>query len=861
MTNEQIIYLGPEEELTSVRERLENTQAGRIMLVIPPQTQLRSHVGWRLLHSRMRELGKDVLVISSDRQIRAVAKAAGFRVADSQETSPSNRPRLGSRPTRTDTGGRTNLRSRTLPGKSMPDTRTMRPGQQPNQQRRAINEAERQQVPQSRSVASRKQPRAGKATAAEGVDAASSTFNMQDIKLETPYELRIEPTPSARPLLPEEHDEEPDTLTEDYHVARSIREAAQGRDAGTAVPPSGRREPSSGRPGQSDMTSHPAEMDDDLFSYMEDIQPVPLPEQRASTYIQDTEPEMLNISHIPTAVQEPEIEDLGDEGDIRIRQDSLGEPIEEEADTEETQQVYGTPPHDSRTGENARPKFEDFGDGDELLPIPDRPIRVAPSTAHTSGAIAASSAGRQRGEPRPIIQSQPQARRVSTTPPTQQTRKPISTKGGRNVTKPPVSKPVNKGPSLISNHRASRITAIVFISFVVLVLAVLAFLFFGANATVTITVPSQLLNSSAPYEASINRNDTQHNTIPSQVLTYTASVTDQGTATGTTRQGNSVASGTVIFTNQGSQPLDIPTGTVLSTSIGTGAVQFLTTADVLVEPVNVNNPPAVVPVQAKYPGDSGNVAPNSISIIPPDMLMKIASNNQIPSTSVNLSVTNPGSTIGGGAANVQAVSANDVNTLEKSLHQQLRSQITKWLATAVHKGDVQGTLIPNVLGSSTPLSGEKLVTIPAVGQPTANGKFTGILSIDISVLVIRSAAIQAMGRTQLMAAALKEKPVSVLATQLPINATVAKSISSKDGTTLTIDVTAAGHVVQRISAQDISNLVAGKGVDQAKSDIMNGAGGINSVINTRIDIFPSFLGIIPFRPEQIHVIVQPGPVS
>jgi hypothetical protein len=37
MTNEQIIYLGPEEELTSVRERLENTQAGRVMLVIPTQ--------------------------------------------------------------------------------------------------------------------------------------------------------------------------------------------------------------------------------------------------------------------------------------------------------------------------------------------------------------------------------------------------------------------------------------------------------------------------------------------------------------------------------------------------------------------------------------------------------------------------------------------------------------------------------------------------------------------------------------------------------------------------------------------------------------------------------------------------------
>src|SRR6516165_8502813 len=106
MANEQIIYVGPEEELTNVRERLEHTQAGRIMLVIPPQTQLRSHVGWRLLRSRVRELGQDVLVISSDRQIRAVAKAAGFRVADSLESSLSDSARPNNGPVRSNTGAK-----------------------------------------------------------------------------------------------------------------------------------------------------------------------------------------------------------------------------------------------------------------------------------------------------------------------------------------------------------------------------------------------------------------------------------------------------------------------------------------------------------------------------------------------------------------------------------------------------------------------------------------------------------------------------------------------------------------------------------------------------------------------------------
>ena len=83
---EQIIYLPPEEDLTNVTERLAQTQVQRIMLVVPSQTQLRSHVSWRILFSRVREMGKDVLVFSPDRQIRLIAREAGFRVADSLDS-------------------------------------------------------------------------------------------------------------------------------------------------------------------------------------------------------------------------------------------------------------------------------------------------------------------------------------------------------------------------------------------------------------------------------------------------------------------------------------------------------------------------------------------------------------------------------------------------------------------------------------------------------------------------------------------------------------------------------------------------------------------------------------------------------
>ena len=79
----QVLYIDPEENLTTVRERLEHTSAHSVALVIPPQTQLHSPVVWRLLHRYTREMGKDVSVVSSDPQIRAIAQCAQFKVASS----------------------------------------------------------------------------------------------------------------------------------------------------------------------------------------------------------------------------------------------------------------------------------------------------------------------------------------------------------------------------------------------------------------------------------------------------------------------------------------------------------------------------------------------------------------------------------------------------------------------------------------------------------------------------------------------------------------------------------------------------------------------------------------------------------
>ncbi len=839
MANEKIIYLGPEEELINVRERLENTKAGSIILVIPPQTQLRSHVGWRLLRSRVRELGQDVLIISSDRQIRAVAKAAGFRVADSLESPPSDRPRPINRPVRSNASGKASQGANKQASNARA-SRSLQSGQQ--------------HIPSS-SGKNGDMLSGSENTSRESDTFASSTFEIEEMPYDSHYDFPMETVPAPQSDVGDREDAEVDSLVEDYYLARSIREAAKSSDSSQLSSTIEDPETTSGTFEQSSKIPQPGEIEDDPLGYMEDIQPTALPEQRASTVIHDIDQGVPDISDVPTDVYDAEVEDLGDVGGGVLHDDwashTLDEQTLEELDNQGTPRVYRMPPRDNSMGNTMRPSLEDFGDEDDLLPpsskIEDQPTRVTPSTV-------------ARREPQPIIQPSTKARKVTVNPTTQQTNKPkaTTTNKSRVVTTPTL----NRQASSNSNRNSKRILAIVSISLGVLLLALLLFIYFASNATVTVVVPSQSLSvTNQQYVASMDPQNGQQNTIPSQILTYTPTARGQGTATGTIKQGNQVATGIVTFSNKGSKPLDIPSGTVLSTNSAT-PVQFATIADVYVPPDQSSNGiPSIAPVQAQLPGESGNVAANTIIIIPPDSLTRIAQNNpgSVP-TPTNLTVTNTDPTAGGGATNVKAVTSNDANALAAALQKQIQNEVNAWLKVVVHPGDVTGTLVPDVLTSSTPLPGETFITTPAVGQPAPGGKFSGVLTAKVSVLVIRKASIQVAGRVQLMAQALHMNPPAVLATSLPVTVNVTKSTPSQDGKSLTVVIDSTGHVVQQVPAQQISQLLAGKSVDQAKSYINSGQAGITGVVNTNIVVFPPFLGFMPFRSGQIHIVIEPGPV-
>lgn len=835
MTDEQIIYLSPEEELTTVRERLEHARARRIVLVIPQQTQLRSHVGWRVLHARARELGKDVLVISSDRQVRAVAKAAGFKVADSQESPASSKSGAGSHPSRSDIGSRV-PRSRNQPGRGVVENRPPRQRERPpRQQRPREDERETERADETITGASTRR--------------ASSTFGIEEERYGPPYDFRIETSP---PSPARDEDEEIDHLAADSQIAQSIRDAVRGAEQGTTQP-QGAHEPASGFSEPRSSVPSPNEMVEDLFP-SEEIEPASLPEQRASAFVEDIDTGVPDISDVPTEVQDVQIEDLGDQGDFLRREESLRQwpdLVKEAPEKQEPPRVHGARPRSSRSGSLIRPPAPNFGEDDELAPIPDQPTLIPSSPSQRQPeAPAAARAGTR--EPQPMIQ--PQARNAANRAAAQAAPPPATqTRANRSL----VPQTAARATRRAGNNRAA---IIVFLSLLLIFVIAAGLLYFGTTATVTITVPSSPLNKTLSFTATTNQQDKAHNTVASQLLSFDASVTGPGTATGTTKQGNSTATGTAIFTNRGSQALDIPTGTSLSTGAGAGSVEFTTTANAVVPAAGSSDPNPPVPIAAKNPGASGNVPANSITVITPDGLTAIAQANNIPSTSVNLSVTNPNPTSGGGAANAPTVTQHDLDMLKASLHKQIQAKLNDWLKQQQNQGNIAGKFIPDVLGSSQPLQQEQLTGTPPVNQPLASSTFTGSLILHVNVLVVRAADLQAAVHSQLNMIAQTMRPASMLAPGVPVKTKVNNSTPSKDGTSLSISVTAAGQIIPTISTQDISRLLAGKTVDQAKSELMNGDAGVQVLAAPNIVVSPSFLSFMPFRPEQIHIVVHPAPI-
>jgi Baseplate J-like protein len=860
MSDEQLIYLDPNDDLHRVTERLEESTKQRVVIIVPLQTQLRSHTMWRVLDSRARAMGKEVIIISADRQVRSLARISGFRVADALDSSSSSPGK-----TRPSSSGRS-LRSpfESRQGRHARSSSERRPAEQgASREMPRDRQAARQDRVQESTwrEADSAAPPAGEPASRQGPAMDASPLYIEESKSDRPYKFSTGGSQAApvqpSPRLRSADEEEPDPFMADYETSRRIQASWQsGQSAQLAQPdrtfepdmvgefslPSAGFEPASSAPPRGTSPERDTTRQDP-FEAIDDRSSVSLPEQRGAAFVQDVDDGVPDIAARPDEVKSAhKIEDLGeDEGYAGLRQipqRQRPDMFPDEPEEYENRRVYGSRSRSSRSGGLARRQANDFYDADQLAPIADRPTAVPivpvqpaipasqpPAAARAgSGAVAPHAQAPRTGAPAA------QAARAAQ----------------------------NRGAQARQTRRGSRVVGTLLIVLMLLFLVGVGLFYFGTSATVTLTVPSKIFTSSGlKVAASTNPQDRAQNTVASQVLSYTATATGSGTATGTTQHGNSVASGQATFTNNGLAPVEIPSQTTISTTAGAGTTGtlFVTTADFII-PAKESIP---VPILAKNPGSSGNAGAGKIIVIPADSLTAIANFNKVPTSSLNLSVTNPGALTGGGAMTMPAATKNDIDALKLKLHQKIQAQVKAWLQGQLRGDDQHGTLMPDVLGSANPLSGEVLTQAPAAGQALTSTTITGTLTVQVRVLVVRAADLQAAAQQQLTAQALKEHPPYTITTaKAPVQISTIASSASPDGASLTITFNATALTLLYIKTSDLSSYLAGKTVAQARSGISSGDAGIQGVQSVVINVTPSFLNLMPFRPEHIVIIVRPG---
>lgn len=899
MSDEQTIYISPEDDLTNVRERLERLPSRSVTLVIPRQTLLRSNVAWRNLYARAKELEKDVLIISADAQIRSLAQAAKFRVAHSLESSPTgkSRPPVNRIGRHIGTGRQKNAPStRAANAKGAPEgragnrSRSVEPLDTPYNDRVT-----------PRSSVQNNFPTTSKTTTGGLTGNAPSTFGGgSQQSYGKPYDFRIDETPSIHSLPPQHLDEDTDMLLfEDYHQANSIRDAASQGSAPEAtqpMPPSTPRtdivrEQAQAQPTYR-ITPQVTQSNDPFFMMGDELPPPPMEQQAgvAMDGFDTTEHKIQDATARPTDIIDGEIEYQGDLGEFVptntheptiATRSWVDELPEDDEDMVGPSRRYGMRPRSSRFGRPQQPQQpqQTTQQPEQLapsprpsvrrdskqLPIEERPTQITPlplpqqvrasspqATPPTTGRVPTAGRASQNNAPLRRVPTSP-----APTPPGRQTAAQ-RTAGSRTAGQPAratgtraTGNSARPGTATLTRRQRLREGAVPVAIIVTLLLIVGLLAYLVPSATVTVVVATRDFSAPVKLTASAAQlHNTAVGSVPAVVLSQTFPKTGvaqgTGTATGTTQIGTAKATGTVTFTNTGTTPLDIASNTVITTASG---IQFVTTADVVVNIANSNIGNTIqAPIQAQQSGENGNVTAGIINTIPASSVSAIAQANNVNTTAVKLTVNNDAATSGGGLANASTVKQADLDKVKQSLLAGLQNDITAWKKQVVQSGDEAGT--PSITGT--------LINTPTVGQVVDSGTFNASLKATVTLLVVRSADIQAASIQALNATLRGQKDKSlqnyVVVSDAAHPVTVAPIQVKGDANTLTLTFTAKGKIAPNLSASNIQHLVLSK----SKSDARTLVRTLPGVQDASVDTFPGFVNwVTPFTP-RVTVQFTPG---
>jgi len=935
MSDEQTIYISPEDDLTTVRERLEEITSRRVTLVIPSHTQLRSHVAWKLLYARSRELGKEVLIVSSDPQVRSVAHAVKFKVAHSLESNPQGRPRPNSRPTRS-----TSIRSKFAAGrtpKSVPRNTNSLRQRQPEPE----DEAWYAPPPTEKRAATRPERHDYHIEEVHGDDitdvSISPRYKTSEKAQPQTYEYRIDPLPDLTPIhsvSPDMIEEESDMLVEDYAQAQDIRQAAGlSRPEQSDLPSTPDIAARAPTPDTIEHETPPSAPIAEPFEHEEDSQPAFAHEQRGNATIEDIdtiEHGAPDLGEMPTSILEHKIEYHDDNDDYlppaSKESDSWGQQNRQETldgDDDDVRRVQGARPGRGRSGylspskqantAASQPVNENYstqivnpppfldpttssasrGGGKEpdpvQLPTPTREgprptdarsARARSGNLHggarsgdlrnararsgdlrgTAGARPAdtrSTGSPRSGDLRGTAGARPADTRSTGSPRSGDLRstagaRPADTRSRGTGAPPPATRPQRPltAPAKTSLSKPTagnrRINTIIVAAVVVVLIAIALLIYAGPIANVTLVMAAHNYTHAVELTAS---NNNQAGELPARLLVRDFHKQGPEPVTGSKMVGTAKSKGFVCFTNKNDTSVEIPTGSVISTSTG---AQFATTADgVVLAHSTCANDPLTFPIQAIKPGETGNVQAGSITIIPDNSLDTIAKYNKVALTSLKLAVSNSEDVKGGGMQPVPAIAAKDLDNAKKDLSNQLKGDINTWVQDLSKEG-VTGNVTTNITLVDAPLQDTTL----DAGTTT----FPTEVDVKATILFVTNADVQKAALNQLNIAINQDKNYTgyTLAQDAKPPLVISQLKKQPAANSLKINFSAVAQAIPIVPKETVQNLVSGRTPDAARNLLMSSIRGTQRI---QIQVTPSFFPWVSWWKGHINVTILPGSTS
>ena len=201
-------------------------------------------------------------------------------------------------------------------------------------------------------------------------------------------------------------------------------------------------------------------------------------------------------------------------------------------------------------------------------------------------------------------------------------------------------------------------------------------LIFGIVPTATVTLVPATQSVQAEMQITVSRDveevDLQTGRIPAKLIQVQVEDSGEVPTTGKRDAPDSLATGSIVFISQLSQPVTVLTDTVVSTSLGT-LIRFRTTK--VVELAPAIGATGSAPIEALEPGTSGNVDAHLVNTVEGPVSLQVR-------------VTNPLPTTGGGFKQVGAVTAADKARLRSLLLQQLQQRALAKMQKEMSDGEV-----------------------------------------------------------------------------------------------------------------------------------------------------------------------------